>query len=192
MALRNAVEASAPYAAPPTAIAVVNLEKLYTGVKMTDDWRLHLNQLKVKMDDERKRKDDALKERRDALEKIADPVQKQQEADEFAMAMLQAEEWVKLQQGELDREQAFGLEDFIRLAREESKKVAETDGYQMVILDDSGMKIRPDDNVKAPPQVQVQQQIASLRVLYSAESVDITEKVKVRMNNVKATASKGP
>jgi Skp family chaperone for outer membrane proteins len=74
-----------------------------------------------------------------------------------------------------------------RAIRDEARKVAESEGYQLVVVDDSQTEVRPSREVKAPLEEQVKQQIASLRMLYAAPTIDISDKVVVRINNLKST-----
>ena len=108
-------------------------------------------------------------------------------ADDIAMKRLRLEEWARLKQGEVDRERSLMWQSMYRSIRDEARKVADSEGYQLVLVDDSQTEVRASREIKAPLEEQVKQQIASLRILYAAPSIDISDKVVVRINNLKAT-----
>ncbi|MFO0830181.1 MAG: OmpH family outer membrane protein [Phycisphaerales bacterium] len=186
MALRNAVEAGAMLGAAPTAVATVDLNQILEKANQTGTWKIQITNLVQGIADEGKARQEKLKSMKDEADKIKDPAQRQQALDGVALEQLRAEEWLKLRQVEVDREKSLMWQSIMRTVREESKKVAEAEGYQLVLLDDSSMKIEPDSTVNAPRETQVKQQIGSLRVLYGAKTIDITEKVIVRINNASA------
>ena len=75
--------------------------------------------------------------------------------------------------------------------REAAKRLAETEGYDLVLVDDSRIEIRTQRGQNAPGlEAQAQSQIAQLRVLYSSRTVDVTEKIIVQINNARAGAGK--
>ena len=65
----------------------------------------------------------------------------------------------------------------------ETKRVAEAEGIDIVLVDDSGSEIRTENNAQVPLQAQVIQQITTRRVLFAKNAIDITDQVIIRMNN---------
>jgi len=183
VSLREAVQANAAMAAPPTAVATVNVGKILTELSQSGSWQMQFNNLVNSIKAEGNKRQESLKEMRESADKLTDPTQRQQGLDAFALKQLQSEEWLKLRQVEVDRERSLMWKSLIRSAREESKNVAESEGYQLVLLDDTEAVIDADPKVNAPRETQVIQQISSIRVLYAAKTIDITEKVMVRIQN---------
>ena len=118
---------------------------------------------------------------------MTDAAKRSEFADEIAMKRLRLEEWARLKQGEIDRERSLMWQSMYRSIREESAKIAVSEGYQLVVVDDSQTEVRGSREVKAPLEEQVKQQIASLRILHADPSIDISDKVVVRINNLKST-----
>jgi Skp family chaperone for outer membrane proteins len=187
-ARRVAAEAhAAALAAPPVAVATVDVAKVFEKLKENADWDILIRNLATSFTEELRARQTELEKLLKELEGITDAAKRSELADDIAMKRLRLEEWARLKQGELDRERSLKWQSMYRSIREESRKVAESEGYQLVLVDDSQTAVGAKTQVKASLEEQVVQQIASLRVLYAAPTVDISDKVVVRINNLKAT-----
>jgi Skp family chaperone for outer membrane proteins len=183
VSLRSTVEATMAVAANPTAVAMVNVEKVFDRLDESADWQIQIRQLASSVQEEGRARAADVERMRKELEPMAEGPDRQRLLDELALKQLRLEEWGRLKQLEIDRERSLMWQKMYRAVREEAAKVAESEGYQLVLVDDSGIEIRTSREVNAPLEIQAQQQIASLRVLYAASAIDITEKVVVRINN---------
>jgi Skp family chaperone for outer membrane proteins len=183
LSLRSTVEATMAVAANPTAVAVVNVEKVFDRLDESADWQIQIRQLAASVQEESQARAADVERLRKELEPMAESPERQRLLDEIALKQLRLEEWRRLKQLEIDRERSLMWQKMYRAVREEARRVAESEGYQLVLVDDSGVEIRTSREINAPLEVQAQQQIASLRVLYAANAIDITEKVVVRINN---------
>ena len=65
----------------------------------------------------------------------------------------------------------------------ETRRIAEAEGVEIVLVDDSASEIRTENNAQVSLQAQVLQQISTRRVLFAKNTIDITDQVIVRMNN---------
>jgi hypothetical protein len=111
--------------------------------------------------------------------------------DALRLARLQAEQWSQLKELEVDRERSLKWQAIYRSVREGAKKLAETEGYGLIVVDDSRIEITTQRGQNAPPlETQVKGQIASLRVLYAGKMVDVTEKLVVQLDNERSTTAK--
>lgn len=183
LSLRSAVQATMAVAANPTAVAMVNVEKVFDRLDESADWQIQIRQLASSVQEEGRARAADVERMRKELEPMAEGPDRQRLLDELALKQLRLEEWGRLKQLEIDRERSLMWQKMYRAVREEAAKVAESEGYQLVLVDDSGVEIRTSREINAPLEMQAQQQIASLRVLYAANAIDITEKVVVRINN---------
>lgn len=183
LSLRSAVDATMAVAANPTAVAMVNVEKVFDRLDESADWQIQIRQLGSSVQEEARARSADVERMRKELEPMPEGPDRQRLLDEIALKQLRLEEWGRLKQLEIDREKSLMWQKMYRAVREEARKVAESEGYQLVLVDDSGVEIRTSRDVNAPLEMQAQQQIASLRVLYAASAIDITEKVVVRINN---------
>jgi len=187
-ARRIAAEAhAAALAAPPVSVATVDIARVFDKLNENADWQIQIRALIASYSEEMRSRQGELEKLLKELESLTEPGTRSALADEIAMKRLRLEEWAKLKQAEVDRERSLMWQSMYRAIREESRKVAEGEGYQLVFVDDSQTEIRPSREVKAPLEEQVKQQIGSLRILYAARSIDISDKVAVRINNLKST-----
>lgn len=187
-ARRVAAEAhAAALAAPPVSVATVDVAKVFDRLNENADWQIQIRTLAASYTEELRARQAELEKLLKELEGMTDAAKRSEFADEIAMKRLRLEEWARLKQGEMDRERSLMWQSMYRSIREESAKVAESEGYQLVLVDDSQTEVRASREVKAPLEEQVKQQIASLRILHSAPSIDISDKVVVRINNLKST-----
>ena len=92
---------------------------------------------------------------------------------------------------ELDREKSLKWQAVYRSVREGAARLAEAERYELIVVDDSKIELQVQRSKDAPPlEVQVKSQIAQIRVLHSAKTVDVTEKLVVQINNARASAPK--
>jgi Skp family chaperone for outer membrane proteins len=187
-ARRVAAEAhAAALAAPPVAVATVDVAKVFDKLNENADWQIQIRTLASSYTEELRARQSELEKLLKELEAMTDAGQRSGLADDIAMKRLRLEEWARLKQAEIDRERSLMWQSMYRSIRDEARKVAEGEGYQLVIVDDSQTEVRASREIKAPLEEQVKQQIASLRILYAAPTIDISDKVVVRINNLKAT-----
>ena len=178
-------------AAPPTAIGVVNMAALFDRLDEAAEWDVKIKNLEAKFTEE-------LVARRSDLEKLGKEVEAMPEGEErerkldaLRLKRLQAEQWSVMKDLELDRERSLKWQSIYRSVRDGAAKLAADEKYELVVVDDSKLDIQPQRSKDAPPlEVQVKSQIAQIRVLHSAKSVDVTEKLIVQINNARASASK--
>jgi len=170
--------------APPTAVGTVDLARLFDSLAAAKEWDVRIKELEAKaMDDGRAKKaalDASLKE----VEAMAAGPEKDTRMDAMRLARLQAEQWSQLKELEVDRERSLKWQAIYRSVREGARKLAEAEGYGMIVVDDSRIEITTQRGQNAPPlETQAKSQIASLRVLYAGKSIDVTDKLRVQLDN---------
>jgi Skp family chaperone for outer membrane proteins len=165
----------------------VDVAKVFDKLNENADWQIQIRNLASSYGEELRARQSELEKLLKELEAVTEPARRNELADDIAMKRLRLEEWARLKQGEVDRERSLMWQSMYRAIRDEARKVAESEGYQLVVVDDSQTEVRPSREVKAPLEEQVKQQIASLRMLYAAPTIDISDKVVVRINNLKST-----
>ena len=111
-----------------------------------------------------------------------------------ALEKLELEQWAGLKGSELDRENSSMWQSIYRNLREESAKLAESEGYDYIIVNDGTNDIMTNREVKVPLAQQVLEQIGRRHMIFASPSTDVSDKLIVRMNNSHATApaSVGP
>lgn len=81
----------------------------------------------------------------------------------------------------IDREMGLALEELYISARDQASQLARANGYDVVIVDDSSLGF--EVNPQASRRDQIQAQMRRRRVLFTADSIDITQALIDRMNN---------
>ncbi|MEC9373135.1 MAG: OmpH family outer membrane protein [Planctomycetota bacterium] len=161
----------------PTAVAVVNVEKVINNL----DEREALQQaLADYIDGRRSRLEERQKEVQDARARLevlppGNDRKDQQETVSRLQMLLEAEGQFADRQVDFRRGEIFGtLFEKIRGVVDE---IAKEQGYGVVLSNDSVVAIQ------FAGEAAVTRQIASLKVLYASESIDISDEVIRRMNS---------
>lgn len=180
-----AVEASrsVPIMASPTAVAVVDVGRLVREIDERGEWDMRIEAMQAAIKKEYDNRVAASNRRLQESETASDEPTRQTIRDEVALMQLRNEQWARVKGQELDRERSLKWQSIYRNLRRESARIAETDGYELVLTNDAMGDLRTDPNSQAPLEQQVFTQMLSRRVLFSAPPIDITEQLIVRMNN---------
>lgn len=179
------VNASRPAAvkADPTPVAVVEVARVLDQIDEKSEWEIRIDALKSSIQQEGASRQKAMERRLKESESATSPEQRQIIRDEVALMQLRLEQWANMKAVEIDREQSLMWRSIYRNLRKEAERVAEAEGYSLVLVDDSEGEIRTQSGTQVPLQTQVLQQITSRRILFAANMTDISDQVIVRMNN---------
>ena len=84
---------------------------------------------------------------------------------------------------QVDIEKSIMLRDLYKQIKEAVAELANVEGYDLILVDDSGGELGIDPNSQQSREAQILRQITRRRALYSADTIDITDEIIVRMNN---------
>lgn len=180
------VEASRPtaYRAEATPVAVIDVARLVDEIDERSEWDIRIEALQASINQEGKSRQAAMERRLTESEAAPNDEQRQLIRDEVALMQLRLEQWAQIKTMELDRERALKWQSIYRNLRRESSRIAETEGYELIMVDDNRGEINTDPtNQQMSMEQQVLTQIMNRRILFAAEPIDITDQVIVRMNN---------
>jgi Skp family chaperone for outer membrane proteins len=110
------------------------------------------------------------------------PAQEKLEED-LVLDSLNYRRWQQVMAEKLDIERAIQLQDMYRAIRQAASEMAEAEGFDLVIVDDSGGELMFNPEARATREAQVQQQILARNVLFAGTTLDITSDLVARMNN---------
>ena len=96
------------------------------------------------------------------------------------------EQWANTKGSELDYEKSLMWRSIYRNLRSEAAKLAETEGFDYILIDDGSEDIQPNREAKMPMELQVLEGLQRRRTLYANPAYDLTDKLIVRMNNARA------
>ncbi len=163
--------------AQPVAVAVVDVEKVFnesderSNIEATIQGRI--SQLQ-QLEQEKRQEINAL---RGDLE-IMDPTSPNYEAkrNELREALIQLRVHLEVAQREIEQEKALQLEAIYRKIIHVVENIAKAEGYDLVLFRDH----MPD--ISNANQQQIAGLIQVRKVLYAADKLDITERVKQKLN----------
>jgi Skp family chaperone for outer membrane proteins len=168
-------------------VATVDLVKVIERLDERADWEVQITALGKKIQDEYSAKRKALEEMARKMESASE-AERLELRDKLAYEQLQMEQWERLKKIEVDRERALMWQSMYRNVRAESQKLAEAEGWDMLLVNDGVSEIQLQRDSKTPLENQAQEQIVRRRVLYAAKSTDATDSLVVRMNNARGAA----
>ena len=179
------VDASRPIKviAEPTPVALVNVAKVFDQIGERSEWDIRIEALKTSIRETASSRQATMQRRLDESEQTTDPDERQKIRDEVALMQIRFEEWVRVKNVEVDREESLKWRSIYRNLQREAARVAENEGYAMVMVDDTVGEITTAAGSNVPLQQQVLEQITNRRLLYATKTIDISDQVIVRMNN---------
>ncbi len=162
----------------PTAVAVVNWERISTELKEKQAIEADIQSTIEKFNEQQeKRKDDieGLKADLDLYQPDNPNFSKTQQ--ELEKKVIEYRAWSEYQQKKLNDERIIQIENLYRRIVDAASRVASDNGYDIVLQKESEPVFK-DVNAQ-----QVLQQIAMRKVLWANDSIDLTDQVIQRMNN---------
>jgi Skp family chaperone for outer membrane proteins len=185
LAFSIAVDASRPIriVADPTPVAVVNVSRIFDEIDERSEWDIRIEAIRASIQKEAAGRQAAMERRLGESESAPSADDRQRIRDEVALMQLRFEQWATVKNQEIDREESLKWRSIYRNMKREAARVAEAEGYAMVMINDSIGEIQTNAGTQTPLQQQVVEQIMNRRVLFARETIDISDQVIVRMNN---------
>ena len=183
--------ATARMAPAPSRVATVDLVKVVERLTERSDWEVQITALGKRIQEEYSAKRKALEEMARQME-TAPEAQRAAIRDRLAFEQLQFEQWERIKKVEVDRERALMWQSMYRNVRSESQKLADAEGWDVVLVNDGVSEIQLQRDANTPLEQQAQEQIVRRRILYAAKAIDVTDQLVVRMNNARAAAGAKP
>lgn len=182
----------------PTVIATVQLSVVLEKLDQGAEAEANLKAMGMSVqNDEKKRKEELTKMQNDldAMRKNAGDGQAPPEAialqEQLALKSLQFQAWSRFTLDKLDIEKALLWQDLYRNIKAAASQMALTNGFDLVLVDDSQGEISTTSESRASRSTQVMSQITSRRMLYANPTMDITDDLITRMNNAHKAAGGG-
>jgi len=179
------VDASRPLGmlAADAQVAVVNVARVFEQIDERANWDMRIEALRASVQEEAAGRQAAMERRLAESEQATDTESRQRIRDEVALMQLRFEQWASVKSAEVDREESLKWRSIYRNLRRETARVAEAEGFELVMVNDSIGEISTTPGTQVPLQQQVIEQITNRRILFADRTVDITDQVIVRMNN---------
>ena len=164
--------------AEPTAVAVVDLQKLLQSLDERTEREADVARQRERLQQQAEQKRSRIQQIRNELDmpKAGTPKFREKQT-ELEKAAIELNVWTQYQQQRVNRETGLMIEDLYRKCLDKVETTAKDMGYDMVFFKESS----PDFNYENPQQLSTQIQVRKL--LWSTDEIDITDAVAQRMNN---------
>lgn len=170
-------------AVPPTRVATVNLGALVDKLHEKAEWEIKLRNLQAQIQEEVRARLAKMDEVVAKVNAIQDPAARMEALEAAQLQKLELDQWASMKERELDREVSLMWRQIYRNIREEAAKLAESRGYDYVIVAEPGDEIQLGGDSRIPATQRALEQIGRRRLLYSSPAHDITDELATRMNN---------
>lgn len=173
-----AVQAQQGTNAQPTAVAVVDLEKVFEASKEKMQFDADQRTARETITKAAEAKQEAAEAMKADLDTLAPGTPAyQQKQQEFEIAAYEFQAWSQYEQLKINREAAVRIEGLYRTSLDAIDRMAKEAGYDLVLYRESQDRFQYE-NIQ-----QLLQQIGFRKVLYASDAIDITDQVVQRMNN---------
>jgi Skp family chaperone for outer membrane proteins len=162
----------------PAVIATVDLEQVFSGLGEYVEANDRLQVLGNELDAERERRREQITMLEEERELYAPGSEKQQETDErIALKSYQLQAYIEWAGRKLEAEKAHVLRELYGRVRDAIDDMARENGYDVVFVDDTVVDIQ-----RTGSEQETMRQISARRMLYTNETIDVTQAVIDRMN----------
>jgi Skp family chaperone for outer membrane proteins len=181
-----------PRAAQSMRVATVDLERVFEGLEQRREASQRLQQMATELEQEREQRQAEIRKMEEQLRELVSQAQeKQQPLSEEAQRLqedivlhgLRFEAWVRYARAKLEQESSLILRDVFRTVRRAAERMADTEAYDLILIDDSRRALGSDQDNRRLTEAQVLQEIALRTILYARDSIDVTRDLIERMNN---------
>lgn len=173
----------------PTVVATIDLQKVMDSLAERADLEAALTAQSQNILAERDRRQAEIEQLNSELGDMVEGPEQVKMQDALDLKLLQEMAWLRFIQQEIDVEKALMLQNLYMSMEKHVAELAEIEGIDLVIIDDTTMNFQLIPGVQVSRQDQIREQIANKRVLYRSLSIDISDDLIVRMNNEYAASS---
>lgn len=168
--------------APPTSVATIELNRVLAGLNQRTsaeaDLQVRRDRIRTEGESRKKNIDDL----RTRLEAATGPERESLQED-IVLGELGNDGWLQFELAQLDIEKALLMENLYRQIKVATEELARAQGYDLVLINDADEPFAFSNQSKMPRESQLRNQIASRRVLFANNTVDISDDLVQRMNN---------
>jgi Skp family chaperone for outer membrane proteins len=176
----------------PPIIATVRIETLFDGLHQRAEAKTMISALEEEIIAKQGQRQEIINELEIELEDVVAANRREELTDKIAMERMKHQFWAQEARMVLEVEKALRLQELYKSVKDAIADLAEAEGYDIVMLNDSGDELPFDRESRMPAQIQILQQIATRKMLYLSPATDVTEDLIVRMNNAFRAAQQGP
>jgi Skp family chaperone for outer membrane proteins len=166
-------------------VVTVDMTRLVDGLEQRQAAEADLKARSDRFEADQATRSQELADLKEQLKAIPETDKKAREElqDRYGRKAVKFQAWQQAQKEAFEIDTALQLRDIDNSIRAAIADLAEANGYDLVLTDDSAREITYNREAQVPGGVQVRQQMLSRRVLYVDRSVDVTNELIARMNN---------
>jgi Skp family chaperone for outer membrane proteins len=172
-------------------VATVDLQRVFDGLEQRTDAMRTLQQMHSDFQEERKKREAEITAMREQLREIAQaagenqplPAEAQRLEEQMVLKHLRFRAWMRFMEDRFDVEYSLMLQDLFRTVRNAAGKMADVEGFDLILLDDSKEELMVNPESRLTREAQIRQQMISRSILYARDAIDITVDLVERMNN---------
>jgi Skp family chaperone for outer membrane proteins len=178
----------------PSSVVTVNLQNVIDKLDQRADAEISLKKRTDDLKSEDDKRKAEIKEMQDQIQAATAGSKPRQDLQEkFAMMSLEYQAWARFAADTMDIERSLLLQDIYVAIKREVKGMASSEGFDIVLVDDSQGELTINPQARVDRETQIRQQVISRRMLYANPDVDITNELITRMNNAyKASPASKP
>jgi Skp family chaperone for outer membrane proteins len=169
--------------ARPTSIATIQIERVLNQLNERAEAEGELGARAASLEEERTSRQVVIDELMETYKAAEDLQVRRDLEDQIALKSREMKDWVEFRRAEIDLEKALMIEGLYRAVRSASAEMAQAQGYDIVMIDDSEREFQVTPDNRVPREAQVRTQLFDRRLLYTADIVDATDDLVERMNN---------
>lgn len=169
----------------PTSVVTVNVVRVLEGLDeraMAEADFVSMAETILATDETKQQELEGLRERLLELPE-SDVDGRRSMRNELELGLLEFQGWRQFKTEQVDIEKSLLLRNIYQHIQKAINDLCQAEGYDIVIVDDSGDQLLINPQVQASREMQIKQQLSSRRLIYVNPSVDITNDVIARMNN---------
>lgn len=167
----------------PTVVVTVNRAVVLEGLNEKAKAQVDLKRMSDELEVENDKFRNELKELNTQLENASTDADRHRLTRELEKKTLKHRGFILFANETLDVERYLLFESLYRSIASAIEQMAKAEGYDIVLVDDTSVEFTVNSKLNITREVQIKQQIASRRIMYSNPAVDITEALIIRMNN---------
>lgn len=166
----------------PSVTVTVDLERVLEGLNKRADDDAELQKLAQSYQAEDAAKKEAIANMEDSMSDLVDERQLLDKEEEIALATLRRQAWLGFIGEKLDVEESLMLQDLFRDVQKAAADMAENEGFDIVLLDDTGLQLAIIERDQRRV-IQIKEQLRVRNLLFASSVTDITDDLITRMNN---------
>ena len=172
------VQAAESLKAEPTAVAVMDVKKAFNALDEKKQIESDLKRQQQQLRKQQQQKQQQLQDLKSDLDMLSpDSEAYRKKKTQLEKKALEYKSWFKFEKKKLERERIIQLEHIYRKLRDAAGRVAEENGYDLVLFKEPPVDFR-DANIKEVSSI-----VQMRKLLWSSDELNITDRVIQKMNN---------